>query len=326
MGRLITSLKLLLITISMLFYGPVSAQAQSWRFEREVNQYLFSASIQSTDGSGFSLTCGEQMIRPPGNIPTFYEGWTITRPNALRLVLSEGQIGPSPNQNGRNDVLIAIGPDAYRLPNVIWDDLYGDWSVDIQATGPMFDAIMTAPSFDIHSDAGVLTVPGNGFAAAYTNLLNNCRSLFGAIGKPWLPGPPAPPPAPVTMRQAAEAAVVKGCNGASTFEPGAFLSGDIDGDGVPDVVLDWGSIACAQPPARPYCGASRCSAFVFLSQRFPLRPKPIDILGLGVRLQPLSNGNMAVASGGSLMECRSVGLDGCEFLFYWNGADLVPLQ
>ncbi len=326
MNRLLKPLILSVIAISALFSRPATGQAQAWRFEREINRFLFSASIRSSDGSGFSLTCGERLIHVPGYIPMYYEGWDITRPNTLRLVLNERQIGPSQNWNGRDDVLIAIGANAYRLPNVTWNDLNGTWSADIQATGPMFDAIMAARSFEIHSDAGVLAVPGGGFATAYTNLLNNCRSLFAANGKPWRPAPPAPPPAPVSMRQAAETTVGKACGGASTYRDGGFLSGNIDGDNLPDVVVDWGRIECAGPDPRPACGASRCSVYVFLSRSFPLRRRHEELLGLGARFQQLSNGTDAVAIGGALMECRSVGLESCEFLYYWNGSDLVPLQ
>jgi hypothetical protein len=127
------------------------------------------------------------------------------------------------------------------------------------------------------------------------------------------------------MRQAAEADVAKGCNGPSTYEPDAFLSAEIDGDGVPDVVLDWRKIKCSGTFSQPFCGASMCSADVYLSASYLRTNSPKQFLAAGVRLQSLSNGNMAVGVGGSLADCYGIGADNCEFLYYWNGADLVDL-
>ena len=127
------------------------------------------------------------------------------------------------------------------------------------------------------------------------------------------------------MRQIAESNIWKGCGGAAHIEPDAFLTGDIDGDGVPDVVLDWRSVQCQGSMRYPFCGASTCTADVYLSSAYHRTGYPEALLALGVRLQPLSNGAMAVAVGGTLSDCYAVGKDSCEFLFYWNGYDLVKL-
>ena len=127
------------------------------------------------------------------------------------------------------------------------------------------------------------------------------------------------------MRQIANSAIWQGCGGGAQIEPDAFLTGDIDGDGLPDVVLDWGAVQCYGPMSRPFCGASRCSADVFLSSAYHRKRSPETLLGQGVWLQPLSNGNIGVSVGGALNECYATGNQSCTFLYYWNGFDLVNL-
>jgi len=284
----------------------------------------------STSGrAGFSLACATRKANAPAVLSTYYEGTPFTRPDEVQLAFTGNEIGAPTGLDRRRDVMLVIGANAYRLPEITWDDLSYEWSTRVQATGGMFEAIAAAPSFEIRSDAGVVQVGTSGFSTAYSSLLGICRSQFAAAFKPWKPAPAIaarPQPArPQSMRQAAEASVGRGCNGPSTYEPDAFLSGDIDGDGVEDVVLHWGAITCSGALPRPFCGASQCTSEVFLSQLFPTRQRPEEMLGLGVRLQPLSNGNMAVAVGGSLSSCNAAGLQSCEFLYYWNGSDFVNL-
>lgn len=310
----------------MLLLLPLPGLAQSWTSEQVNNGVLFAASAYLPGGSGFSLTCGERVPGGPRAIPEIYEGWMVTRPDVLRLSMSVEQIGHSPLEDQRNDVVIVIGDKAFRLPEITWDEMDGYWSTDLQATGAMFDAIATARSFEIHSDAGVRGVSAQGFGIAYATLLDNCRAMFAANGKPWVSRRVvAPLAAPPSVRQVGEAEITRGCNGPSTYEPEAFLIGEIDGDGQPDLVLDWGRVSCLTGHPRPFCGASMCSADIFLSTRQYQRKEGDMLLSLGLRLQPLSNGNMAIAVGGSLAGCASVGKQACEFLFYWNGTELVEL-
>jgi hypothetical protein len=214
--------------------------------------------------------------------------------------------------------------------NVGWNELFDQWEVDLSADDPVFAAIAGVSRFELRSNTSSHTVNSADFAVAYTNLTDHCRSMFAAINTPWAgdaPAAPAPQPAPANaMRQIAESAVWQGCGGGAQIDPDAFLTGEIDGDGLPDVVLDWGAVQCYGAMARPFCGASRCSADVFLSSAYHRKGMPETLLGQGVWLQPLNNGNMGVSVGGALSECYAIGKQSCNFLYYWNGFDLVNLR
>lgn len=323
-------LKLILIVTLALLLLPMNARAQDWKFENRNDGVAFNTYLYHQGGEGFSLSCSGRNHAVPGLLPMYYEGTTWTRPDELHLSFSGRSVGRFTNQLSRNDVLLVIGTIAYRLSEVIWDEYISGWNVTLQARGPMFDAISAARSFEIRSDAGTVVLGTSGFAPGYANLINTCRRQFAAARQPWRSGPmvvapPVAPSAPVTMRRAAEADIAKGCNGPSTYEPDAFLSAEIDGDGAPDVVLDWRKIKCSGTFSQPFCGASMCSADVYLSASYGRTNSPKQLLAAGVRLQSLSNGNMAVGVGGSLADCYGIGADSCEFLYYWNGADLVGL-
>lgn len=316
-----------LIVALVLFIAPLPGFAQSWQFQRHDDGSFFHASISLPTGPGFVLGCGERSARGISPMITGNVEPETTPRDIFDLSFSQAGLGSAWGRAGpRTDVMVVAGATAYRFPDIHWSDYYGAYRTRIAANDAMLSALITAPRFEIRSAVGQIVVPASGFASAFASLTSYCRSRFAAIGKPWLSAPAAAPSAPVvSMRQAAEAAVARGCNGPSTFEPGAFLSGEIDGDGLPDVVLDWRRISCTGQRLNPFCGASMCSADVYLSSGFPRRNKPEMLLALGVRLQPLSNGNMAVGVGGSLSDCQSIGTTDCEFLFYWNGVDLTTL-
>jgi len=301
----------------------VTAQQPAWRLETFEDKDVLSAYLFSSGDNGFSLSCATLKPGPRARLLIDHENTVFTQPDVLQFEFDANHFSAPTNRLTRNDVLFVTGSGSFRLPEIVWDEYTTVWGMRIQATGAMFDAIATGPTLNIRSDTSNVTLSTAGFAVAYSGLLNACRNRFAAVGKPWKTGGVAQ--AALSMRQAAETSVAQGCNGPSTYEPGAFLSGNIDGDGVEDVVLDWRKINCTEQRVNPFCGASMCSADVYLSASFPRTNVAEMLLALGVRLQPLDNGNNAVAVGGSLVDCQSIGTTACEFLFYWNGSDLVNL-
>lgn len=304
-----------------LAIAPSAAGAQDWQMQTYDDGSFFAAAI-SPSGNGFSLLCGERSPQGLSAAQTGNMEPDITPPDSLRLSFSLDDFRlANPNITTRQDLIVAANGQGYRLPPLSQNELVWTWESDLRATDPVFAAIAAAPAIDVYSDVGVMRVSTDGFAAAYAQLLAHCQAMFSAIGKPWSSVPPP------TMRQMAEAALRSGCGGAADTEPGTFLEGEIDGDGVPDVVLDWAGATCRTGTPRPFCGASMCSASAFLSSRAPGASREGDeFLALGVRLQPLSNGNMAIAVGGSLSTCSQYGKTSCEFLYYWNGSTLAQLR
>lgn len=313
----------------MAFSG--AAQAQEWKLHEFDDGSFFVASITPQQGSGIGFLCGERSPRGLSPQQTGNMEPDITPPGVLRLNLSAAQIGePKGDERGRQDVMFVAGGQGWRLPSVGWNELFNTWEADLAANDAMFAALAGGGPIELHSRAGRLALPHTGFAAALGQLREHCAGMFASIAKPWPGASPAAAAAPRSaadgaMVQAAHAAIRRGCNGPAQSEPNYLLRGNIDGDGQEDVVLVWRRVTCQTGHRRPYCGASMCSADVFLSAKFPRTGQPENLLALGVNLQPLTNGAMAVSVGGSLASCQGLGA-GCEFLFWWNGLDLVKLQ
>lgn len=302
----------------------VWAQVSEWQFRSFDDGSFFSAAISPTDRPGLALLCGERSPTGLSALQTGNMEPDITRPDSYRLYLGENDIGAYEGYTEtRQDVLIVIGTTGYRVPVVRWNELFGTWEADLPANDPVFAALAEQPAFELRSQAGSPVVTTNGFGRALTRLGGHCQTMFTAIGLPWRTVAAAPAPRP-DMQQLAEAAIQTGCGGPAIMGPKTIQTGEIDGDGQPDVVVFWDGITCSGGYPRPFCGASMCSVQLFVSSLFARRGKPEELLAQSVWLQPLTNGNSGVVTVGSLATCQGRG--NCEFLWYWNGTDIVQLQ
>ncbi|URF49722.1 hypothetical protein M8007_11545 [Dinoroseobacter shibae] len=300
--------------------------AETWNLRSHDDGSFFLHSMSGPAGS-FALECGEKSVRGLSPLQTGNTTPRVTRADALRIGFGSATLGLPRSEGSRSDVMLVVGRAGFQLPELIWDELDGSWGAELSATDPAFTEIAQAEVFGIYtaSDAQMRTLSAVGFGSVHARLLQSCAAGFAAIGQPWvvgLPEPAAPWQANGTEARA-RTALTEGCNGAFDLEPSALLRGQIDGDGIEDVVLDWGSVTCRSGPARPFCGAAMCSVDVFLSAR---SGAPETLLALGVRLQPLSNGLQGVATGGSLAMCQDRGGGSCEFLWYWTGTGLEELR
>lgn len=249
----------------------------------------------------------------------------------LRLEFTN-QFLPITDTYERHDVVIWTDRGGVRLPRVVWDELYSVWSVSLSMTDPLILSLFDAGRLVLGAEAGpFFEVPVDGLAAALEAAMGHCVANYRRMGLTVPPelsrfqGAAAPGAQGGSMAGIAEQAIQRGCEGGARREDGYLLRGDLDGDAIEDVVLDWGAVACLNGYPRPFCGASQCSADVFLSQLYPQKGQPEGLLALGVSLVPLSNGQMGVLLAGNLSACRSVGMNACESIWYWNGVDIVKL-
>lgn len=314
----------MIVSLFALLPIQTAAQASEWRFENFDDGSFFTGTISPPGTKGLMLLCGE---RSPRGLTAYQTGNMepdITPRDSLRLYLSDSLIGEHDGVTQmRQDVLLVVGTTGYRLPVVNWNELFWTWEVDLPATDPVFSAISGQSEFELRSASSQRIITANGFRAAHAALTKHCQTMFTAIGLPWSTVNPAAAPQ-VTMRQVASAAIQAGCGGPSTQGPKTFLSGEIDGDGIEDVVVYWNEITCSGGYPRPFCGASMCSVQLFLSSRHVRGERPEELLAQGVWLQPLSNGNMGVVTIGSLAMCQN--RPSCEYLWYWNGHEMVQLN
>ncbi len=317
-----------IVVILTLLMCPAAAVAQDWRLNTFDDGSYFMGGIYQSPG--FALSCGERSPQGRSAMETGNMEPTITRPGLFRMSLSDEELAfPDGVVRPRDDVMIVVGTLGFSLPGVRFDELFNEWWVDLPVGDPLFPAIASVESFEIRSRDGITQVDARRFGEGLNALSAYCQRMFAAIGQPWQAAPQPNAPAQQTpqqgaasMRALAEAAITRGCNGAAVKAPDYLLSGEIDGDGREDVVLDWRGVECQAGMPRPFCGASMCSADVFLSSRSGVSGGEANLLALGVSLVPLSNGNMGVKVGQSSGSC---GAAACEKVFFWNGAELVPL-
>ncbi len=310
--------------IALAFAVQAAAQAQEWQFRSFDDGAYFTGLMSPGADRDVMFLCGE---RSPKGLTAQQTGNMepdITPRDSLRIYIGEGVLGSYDGvTQRRQDVLLIVGATGYRLPVVNRNSLYSSWEADLPATDAVFAAIAAGSDFEIRSDTGARVLTSRGFLAAHTALTRHCQSMFTAIGKPWTSVPAAAAPV-VSMREVAEASIRSGCGGPATLGPEALHSGDIDGDGLEDVVVYWNGITCSAGYPRPFCGASACSAKFFVSSLHARGVPPKNLLTQGVRMQPLSNGNTGVATTGRLSSCQN--RPNCEFIWYWNGREITLLE
>lgn len=298
-----------LIAALVLAAGP--AVAQDWQFGSFDNGAWFEAHAFVSDAS-LSVMCGGVS---PGGLPLPQSDEPmITDVGTVMLTLSEavtglpGAMDPPP----RDDVALVADGLGYALPGLEYDLMNASgWMRPLSLSEPLIGKIMSAQRLAVlRPDGAQIELPRANAGTVMAQMIEFCQERW------------ATPAAAPSMAAAAEAAILAGCNGPATRMEGYLLEGEIDGDGRPDVVLDWSEVSCSGDMPRPFCGASLCSADVYLSGSFD-RTGPAQLLAQGVALVDLSNGNKAVEVGASLSGC--VG-DVCTFYWYWTGQSFEELQ
>lgn len=116
--------------------------------------------------------------------------------------------------------------------------------------------------------------------------------------------------------QAAIAAARKGCEGKTEERRGFVTTRDVNGDGRPDYVLDYGAFRC--DGTADSCGSGGCTTQVFVSMPDGSYRKAYDDLARGVRFQGV-RGRPAMILDLHGSACGRVGAADCRSTLYWNG-------
>ena len=314
--------KMALVFLLCLLAGPLSAQAWEGR-TADNGAYVYG--LAQPEGIGFRLMCTVPSLGgvPPLDVEAHEDPQTA--PFEVRLEIDPALMAAT-GTGRRSDVVIWADQTGYRLPTMIYQELGEYWSVDLSMTDalivalPDADRIVLAPGQD-----QPWSIPVGDVSAAMKTAFDACNQAAVAKGHRPPPGlltvPQAPTstaPEPPTLARA-RAHVVQGCGGSYRDLEGAFGLVNIDGDGVPDTVVDWGVLRCESGLPRPFCGASHCSVDVFLSAS----PKTQNLLGIGMSVVPLTNGLQGIAVGGGLGSC---GGTSCQFVFYWDGQTMQSFR
>ncbi|MEL6682090.1 MAG: hypothetical protein AAFQ09_05530 [Pseudomonadota bacterium] len=123
---------------------------------------------------------------------------------------------------------------------------------------------------------------------------------------------PTPPP----DRTQINAEIAAACGGEFVLDDAALLTGLIDGDDIPDFVLDWAGVTCQASDlgrGAGNCGINMCQISVVLSER-----DNEVVLGLAPELVPDAFGRARLKTVALRPSCSDGALD-CVFL--WNLTD-----
>lgn len=320
-----------LIAIWLLLICAGSGLAQeSWTARTfDSGTYLMAGASHSGSGVSFECTAPSPQGRPA--IETGSYEMHVSKPFEAIISFQDSLFDWAPPYTQSN-VILALDGAGFRLPPFDLDELSGT-AVYVPMADTLMLAFLNAQNVTLYSGTGkTYQLPTAGLADALRTAFTYCIDRWIVVGAqmpPALAGfrqgaaSPALPGGALAMRAKAEANIQRSCGGPAEIGSLAIASADIDGDGIDDVLVDFGQLTCLQGPPRPFCGASRCSATIFLSAR----ARPYEMIVLGASLIPLSNGLHGVAVGGGLHECRAAGQEGtgCQIIWYWNGTEMVQL-
>lgn len=306
--------------IALALAGP--AHAQVWvASSADDGAYVYGSA--SPEPVQVWLSCNAPSSRrlPPIQVGAHEE--TVSAPYTIRLEFASNLI---PGVELRSDVHLWVGQTAYQLPPIGLNEMVGVWEMTLSMADPMLTALRGADRLVLAPGSDqAWEIPVAGLAEASRAAMKTCADAWLAAGFEVPPAlsefaPAYGGGAATPMRVAADRAVAEGCNGPADRGPDYLLAGNIDGDGVEDIILNWEAVECRTGPRQPFCGAALCSADLFLSSIFPGSGAPEGWLAMGVALVPLSNGNDGVRIGTSLATCNERALPDCELLYFWDGS------
>ncbi len=314
------------LALILMLLAPM-AQAQSWGTTTS-DDGGFAAGMVRYPGLGAGFTCTARSVQNKRIIDTSWFEVTTAPPWHFIVWFDEVLIPTTTIK--RSDLVYFVGQTGYRLPLTYYNELDGGWQVMLPMTDELFTALSGANRLVLAVGAQQSwELPVAGLGAALDEARAFCAATWAITGPAAPPGlavvpapapMPAPQPAPqgpFTLPQQIIADVQGKCAGA-IITPKALTAGDLDGDGQPDVAVDYAGVTCPGHALNPYCGAANCSIDVFMSSRGYLNP--IQLLGVGATMVPLPGGRMGLGVSGSWSLC---GDNGCDKPFVWNGVDLV---
>jgi hypothetical protein len=235
----------------------------------------------------------------------------------------------------RADIVLFVDQIGYRLPVVQWNEMDGDWQVDIAMTDPMMAALRTASRMVLQVGSQTAwDMPTVGLGPALEQAQQFCAATwvatgfgpppgFGQVTAPPPPAFAAPPVSPQGVFQLPaqiQSFADKQCEGQALVASAALQAGDLDGDSQPDVVMNWRDVTCAGQTMNMFCGAANCSIDVFMSSRGYVNP--VQMLGTSADIGVHPTGRLALSVSGTWGLC---GETGCDAPWLWNGSDLVQV-
>lgn len=297
---------------------PASGVAQTWQTTAtDTGAFIHAGSFAPEYSLAF--TCNAPS--PQGRDPMETDDHETIRNGAFGMFVSlSAALAPSQEGAGAlSAVTFTLDGTVYRLPPLWWNEIYGNWMVELAMADPLFGAIAAASDLVLDSGMGAAwRYPLDGLSDGLGRAMSACATgwVQAGFGLPPALGGAAPAAAPDMVGLTTpeiDAFLRRECGAPYTINDWAITAHDLDRDGVPDRILDWGGVTCGGAIARPYCGAAYCSIEVFLSSR------PGDqqsFLGVGYTVTQAANGAPGLRFGGTAGGCAR---GECDRIFWWDG-------
>jgi hypothetical protein len=297
---------------------PVMVMGQTWQnIAADTGGLIYAGTVAPEYSLTFTCNAPSPQRRPL--IETDDHETILNGPFAMFITLSaelvrpvEGGVLPA--------VTVTLDGTGYRLPPLRWDELYGEWMVELAMADPLFGALAAASDLVLDSGVGAAwRYPVDGLAEGVGTAMSACATGWVQAGfaLPAQLGAAAPVAQPATaglMTAEIDAHLRRECAAPYTITDRAIAGHDLDRDGVPDRILDWVGVTCGGAIARPYCGAANCSIDVFLSSR---PGDPQSFLGVGYTVTQAVNGAPGLRFGGTAGACAR---GECNRVFWWDGS------
>jgi hypothetical protein len=290
---------------------PAMAPAQTWTVYTEDTGALIHGSVSALQ-STLAFVCNTPSARGVPMIETGDHHSRHSRPLGVFVSLSGGLI--EPGEAALPGVTLTLDGTGYRLPPVAWDDFYGDWSVELSMSDPVFAALTVASDLVLDAGTGAAwRYPTDGLAAGLETALSTCRAGWAQAGYGAAVTSNAATQQASGVAPDMDAHIRRGCGAGYTLGERAIGRVDLDRDGLEDRILDWAGVTCAAQMARPFCGAANCTIDIFLTTR---PGDPQMALGIGYEVTRAANGATGLRFGGTAGACAR---GECDRVFWWDG-------
>ena len=314
-----------LITALLVWAAPLAAQGWTAEITRDD---VYDAGRVVMHGNGMVVSCA---ARSPRRAPVLNSRWweVSVAPPWQYLIVFNDQLVPLEGQAQEAEMTLFVDQTGYRLPVVYRNELEGGWQTMLGMTDPMFGAIDGASNLVLQvGRVAAWEIPVAGLAQGLKEIRDACAATWNATGSPTpagisTQGTAAPAPAPTaafTLPPQVQAHANQQCGGVAAFNEGALQAGDLDADGAPDVVLDWGHVRCNGSDMRGFCGAANCEYNVFLSSRGYAMASAH--LAVGGDIVTHRSGRLGLRMGGTARVCSQID---CNEPWLWNGTAMVQV-
>lgn len=308
---LCTGLPLLAWALAAALWGT-AGMAQVWATARYDDGHFVYHTARA--GAGLTFACYAPSRQGKTAFEVGAHETQATKRGMIRLEFDTTLIAVHGVSVARSDLVLWIDGTGYLLPEAQQSDFYGYWGVALKWDDGLFKALNGAET--------VILAPGQEKAWQFpvTRIGQALGALRRGCESDWAAAQPAPAKGAVqtviTVPPQVADRVTIGCSGPAPLTPEALQAGDLDRDGAPDFVLDWGRITCPGPSPRPMCGAANCTHDVFLSSRGYGRP--VEYLGTVLAIITLPDGTLGLARRGSFSLCGANG-EFCAAPVAWDG-------